>query len=63
MTPRRRPDSMRPIRIPESVEARHRLIVSLWMQGLTLKECASVVGLVSHQSAHYHICGKCRCET
>lgn len=57
----RRPDSTRPIRIPEVVRDRHQLIVSLWKQGLSLQECADVVGLASPQSAHYHVCGKCRC--
>ena len=60
---RRQPSSTRPIRIPEAVRERHRLLVSLWKQGLTLQQCADTVGLASHQTAHYHICGKCRCES
>ena len=58
---KRRPGSKRTIRIPEAVEERHRLLVSLWKQGLTLQECADTVGLKSHQSAWYHVNEKCRC--
>jgi len=59
---KRRPESTRLRRIPEDVRERHLLLVSLWHQGLTLQECADTVGLKNHQSAHYHICGKCRCD-
>lgn len=58
---KRRPESTRAIRIPTAVRERHRLIVSLWKQGLTLQECADIVGLRSHQTAWYHVNEKCRC--
>ncbi len=58
---KRRPDSTRPIRIPEAVEERHRLLVSLYRQGLTMQQCADIVGLASHQSTYYHVNKKCRC--
>lgn len=50
-----------PFRAPENVRARHLLIVSLYRQGLTLKECAEVAGLHDHSSAWFHVRGKCRC--
>lgn len=61
MSPKRRPDSTRVLRDHETVLARHQLLVSLWRQGLSLRECADVAGVASHQTAHYHISGKCRC--
>ena len=59
---KRRPDSTRLRRIPEAVEERHRLLVSLYQQGLTLQECADVVGLTSHTTAWWHISERCRCD-
>ena len=48
--------------IMPAMRARHDLVVSLWMQGLSLQRCADVAGLKNASGARHHINRKCRCE-